>query len=323
MLVGPAKSLGDDQSRMNNSTRGQWDWYAAHRARIERLLIPNARDQRICILGAGNCNDLDLKWLVQAYAQVHLVDIDRSALDRAVQRQGVATERLALHAPIDLTGIADQTAPWTGRSVTGAEVDRAAQTAATTDLPTVPGAPFDLVLSPCVLSQLLCSVRDLLGKSHPAWPRLKAALRARHIRTMTSMLTPPGRAVLVVDLASTKRIPGLERAKDHDLPSIMEMSIETGKCFRGLEPRELTDFLRRAGETGPVEISPPWLWHLGLAKAFLCYALTARRRAQIAHAPIASTSAIEDGSGASIRNAVGSKDPAAIGLNDWYRTSST
>src|SRR3954471_11966982 len=195
MLIGPAKSLGDDQSRMNNSTRGQWDWYAAHRARIERLIVPQSRDQRICILGAGNCNDLDLKWLVQAYAQVHLVDIDPSALDRAVQRQGVPTDRLTLHAPSDLTGIADQTATWTGRTVSEAEVDRAAQTAAASDLPSLTGAPFDLVLSPCVLSQLFCSVRDLLGKSHPAWPRLKTAIRARHLRTMIAMIKPTGRAV--------------------------------------------------------------------------------------------------------------------------------
>jgi hypothetical protein len=317
MLIGPAKSLGDDQSRMNNSTRGQWDWYAAHRAHIERLIVPETRDQRICILGAGNCNDLDLKWLVQAYAQVHLVDIDRSALDRAVHRQGVSTDRLTLHAPIDLTGIADQSATWTGRSVSEAEVDRAAQTAAVSDLASIPGGPFDLVLSPCVLSQLLCSTRDLLGKSHPAWPRLKTAIRAGHLRTITAMLKPAGRAVLVVDLASTKGIPGLERATDHDLPGIMEMSIETGKCFRGLEPRELTQALHRAGAAAEVEISAPWLWHLGLAKAFLCYALVARRRRlQIPNAPSTATNAIEDGSGASIRNAVGSNAPSAIGLND-------
>jgi hypothetical protein len=254
---------------------------------------------------------------VQAYAQVHLVDIDPAALDRAVQRQGVAMDRLTLHAPVDLTGIADQTAIWTGRTVSEAEVDRAVQTAADKDLPTFSGAPFDLVLSPCVLSQLLCSVRDLLGKSHPGWPRLKAAIRARHLRTMTTLIKETGRGVLVVDLASTKRIPGLERAKDHDLPGILEMSIESGKCFRGLEPRELTDALRRAGSSGPVEVSAPWLWHLGLAKAFLCYGLTARRRLQIPNAPSTAISIIEDGSGASIRNAVGSNDPAAIGLNDW------
>src|SRR3954453_11140620 len=145
MLIGPPKTLNDDQSRMNDSTRGQWDWYAAHRARIERLIVPPTRDQRICILGAGNCNDLDLKWLVQAYGQVHLVDIDPAALDRAVHRQGVAIDRLKLHAPVDLTGIADQTAAWRGRSVSEAEVERAAQTAAGSDIPTIPCSPFDLV----------------------------------------------------------------------------------------------------------------------------------------------------------------------------------
>src|SRR6478736_4344582 len=106
MLIGPEKSVGDEQSRMNRSTRGQWDWYAAHRGRIERLIVPQARGGSICVLGAGNCNDLDLCWLTEVYQHVELVDIDPSALQRAVERQGVAG-KMRLRAPVDLTGIAE------------------------------------------------------------------------------------------------------------------------------------------------------------------------------------------------------------------------
>jgi hypothetical protein len=275
MLVGPEKSLGDEQSRMNDSTRGQWDWYAAHRRQIERLIVPETRGGRICILGAGNCNDLDLPWLAQAYAEVHLVDIDPAALDRAVKKQGVNVDRVFFHAPVDLTGVADRSRGWAGRSVTDAEVDQATRSAAG-ELPEIGGGDFDVVLSPCVLSQLLCGVRDLLGRRHPAWPRLKEAIRARHLRTLVGMLRPGGRGVMVVDLASSKRVPGLERAKEHEAAGIMDMCVRDGKCFHGLEPRELIAGMRRAGAPGPVAVSAPWVWHLGLAKAFLCYGLTVR-----------------------------------------------
>jgi hypothetical protein len=273
MLVGPDKSLEDEQSRMNASTRGQWDWYAAHRRQIERLIVPTGRGGRICVLGAGNCNDLDLRWLVEAYSEVHLVDIDPASLDRAVKKQGVNADRVFFHAPVDLTGVADQSRGWVGRSVTQTEVDEAMRAV---ELTVIGGGNFDVVLSPCVLSQLLCGVRDLLGGRHPGWPCLKEAIKSRHLRTLVGMLKPGGRGVMVVDLASSKRVPGLERAKEHEAAGIMEMCVRDGKCFHGLEPRELIAGLRRAGATGPVALSAPWVWHLGLAKAFLCYGLTVR-----------------------------------------------
>jgi hypothetical protein len=278
MLIGPEKSLGDEQSRMNDSTRGQWDWYAAHRRQIERLIVPEARGGRICVLGAGNCNDLDLRWLTEVYGEVHLVDIDRASLDRAVKKQGVKGDRIFIHAPVDLTGVADRTRGWAGRTVSDAEVDEAMRSAAG-ELPLIGGgSSFDVVLSPCVLSQLLCGVRDLLGRRHPAWPRLKEQIRARHLRTIVGMLKPGGssRGAMVVDLASSKRVTGLERAKEDEAAGIMEMCVRDGKCFHGLEPRELIAGLRRAGAVGPVTLSTPWVWHLGLAKAFLCYGLTVR-----------------------------------------------
>jgi hypothetical protein len=262
---------------MNASTRGQWDWYAPHRRHIERLLVPpNPGVGRLCVLGAGNCNDLDLRYLTQAYAQVHLVDIDRHAVEHAVARQQIpaaTADRITLHAPVDLTGIADLTRTWRGRPVPDHEV-AAATRAAAAPVPPFPGGPFDLVLSPCVLSQLLFGVRQLIGEHHPKWPALKHALRARHLRTLTTLLAPTGRAVLVIDLTSTKSIPGLDRATEADAPAILDLAVREARCFRGLEPAALTTALRQSAIRSPITQSPPWIWHLGLSKAFLCYALT-------------------------------------------------
>jgi hypothetical protein len=262
---------------MNQSTRGQWDWYASHRRAVERLIVPEARGQRICVLGAGNCNDLDLKWLASSYAEVHLVDIDRPALERAVARQGVAdSPAIRLHAPVDLTGIAEVTASWKGRAVGEAEVAQAVKVAGE-PAAAIAGGGFDVVLSPCVLSQLLVGVRDLVRKDHPGWPALKAALTGRHVATLVGQTRPGGRAVMVVDLTSTRVVPGIDRVAEGEVTDLFRMCIREGKCFRGLEPGEVAKALRAQAGAGPVAASAPWLWHLGFGKAFLCYGATVRR----------------------------------------------
>jgi len=274
MLIGPDPTLGDEQSRMNLSTQGQWNLYAPHRRKMEELIRPRRRGERLCVLGAGNCNDLDLTWLVEAFAEVHLVDIDPAALERAVARQGVSGHaRLRLHAPFDLTAIAELMAGWKGRRVEEAEVDRAIEAARSGEARVAEGG-FDLVLSPCVLSQLWCGARDLVGKDHPKWPALKTAIGARHVRTMTQSLGANGRGVAIVDLTSTKSVPGLERARPDDAAKVLEMSLGTGKYFKGLAPREMVEAFTRAGAK-VCEVSAPWVWHLAWRKAFLCYGLTA------------------------------------------------
>jgi hypothetical protein len=241
------------------------------------LIVPEARGQRICVLGAGNCNDLDLKWLCGAYAEVHLVDIDRPALERAVARQGVANSApIRLHAPVDLTGIAEVTASWKGRAVSEGEVAQAVKVAGE-PADAIAGGGFDVVVSPCVLSQLLVGVRDLVGKDHRGWPALKAALTARHMATLVGQTRPDGRGVMVVDLTSTRVVPGLDRAAEGEVADLFRMCIREGKCFRGLEPVEVGKALRGQAGAGRVAVSAPWLWHLGFGKAFLCYGATVRR----------------------------------------------
>jgi hypothetical protein len=154
------------------------------------------------------------------------------------------------------------------------EVDGAVEAARAGEA-TVAGGGFDLVLSPCVLSQLWCGVRDLLGKDHPRWPALKSAIGTRHARTILRSLAPRGRGVAIVDLTSTRSIPGLERATVDDAPKVMEMALATGKYFKGLGPREMAETFTRTG-AGSTELSSPWIWHLAWQKAFLCYGMTAR-----------------------------------------------
>jgi hypothetical protein len=197
-VTGPPTSSRavESQAKANRSTREHWAWFASHRAEIQKLLLPGvgelAPSARLCVLGAGNCNDIDLKELTGAFAETHLVDIDAAALEAAARRQGVAgSPRVRLHGGVDLTGIADVFPLWEQNPPTGPEVAGAARRALERVMPQV-GGPFDVVLSPCLLSQLVGYAGDVLGRAHPRRRELLLALRTRHLRTIVDLLAPGG-----------------------------------------------------------------------------------------------------------------------------------
>ena len=275
------------QSAMNRSTRGQWEMYGSHRQQIERLIVPDARGLRACVLGAGNCNDLDLRWLSQVYGEVHLVDLDADALAQGVKRQQCeGVSKLHLHAPIDLSGAAEIISQWKKASPNDAQIDDCLRRFNAPDLPLANTAcSFDLVLSPCVLSQLLIGVRDAIGSAHPRYPQLRDALRRRHLSMIADLLRPGGRGVLIIDLASTEDFPALAKVTEENVADLMRWLTEQKKCFAALaQPAMLAALqpMMRQGKIGKPSVSSPWLWHLGLRKSFLVYAVSFTKQGSLA-----------------------------------------
>ena len=103
------------QLRLNRETLDFWRLYRSHREAVADLIsrTPQPGSASLCILGAGNCNDLDLARFTGGFAQVHLVDLDRQAMAKGVERQSPpAPGRISLHGGIDLTGILKTLATW-------------------------------------------------------------------------------------------------------------------------------------------------------------------------------------------------------------------
>ncbi|HWE02194.1 MAG TPA: hypothetical protein VG326_07250 [Tepidisphaeraceae bacterium] len=275
------ESVLDKQALLNRSTGGQWNLYASHRQALERLIVPAAPGGRICVLGAGNCNDLDLPWLLDAYAQVTLVDIDGGALTRGARFQKVENSpRLRLAGSIDLTGLADRLGAWSKKFSDAEEVDACIHLAAqpTEKLAAELGGPFDVVLSPCVLSQLLTPLRDTIKEAHRGFSPLLAAMRARHLRSMTDLLRAGGRGVFACDLFSSKILPDLARVPADQLPALMAKMIAGRKFFSGLDPASVAGALKCDSSIAPligkIRTATPWLWHMGLSKTYLVYAVS-------------------------------------------------
>jgi hypothetical protein len=283
------KIVTDRQSELNQATRGQWTLFASHRKRVEQLLdsaIPRAhsllpgggqRQPRLCVVGAGNCNDLDLRFLARRFAEIHLIDIDAAALAGAVQRQNVAAvSHIHRHAPIDLAGLTGTFDRWLDDIPTTGEIEEAIKLATGTPAPNVPG-PFDVVLSSCVLSQLISPARDRLGADHKMLPALRNAIVRRHLRLLLDMLAPGGTAVFVSDVVSSDTEPGLPRVRDDALPDMMRRLVERRRTFRGLDPGAISVALEGGLHThsriATRQWIAPWLWHISPRRTYLVYGL--------------------------------------------------
>jgi hypothetical protein len=269
-------AVSAEQSRQNRTTERQWQMYASHRQNIERLIVPSQPGGKLCVLGAGNCNDLDLRWLTEVYGEVHLVDLDAAALHSAIQRQKMsASKRIVVHAPIDLTGIADRITKWPKDMALETELRRCVQLVA--EPPKTPWGLCDTVLSPCVLTQTIVPARDawrgVLSPNNPAVRAVRHGLILRHLHIIAHSLKPGGRGAVALDLVSSEKVPQLARITEAELPAAMDRFVASGRNFRGLEPSAMTAALAGIPGVHQTEIHPPWLWHLGLRKSFLVYGM--------------------------------------------------
>jgi hypothetical protein len=255
-----------------------------HRERLTEVIFeraPPGGTGRLCLLGAGNANDVDLSRLAGAYQEIHLVDIDAEALGRARERLS-ETERARVfsHAPVELSGMFGDFDAWTGAAPRFAanrdELAQAARSAARAVASRLPGM-FDTVASCCMLTQIQLSLRNLIGDRDRAFPTLRAAMNAIHVRVLTALIGPRGRALLATDMASSTSWPLDTLPPDADLTKLFEELVAAGNLFFIAHPGLLAAEIRRDPDldrelTVRFPIGP-WLWQNGPIMRYLVYAL--------------------------------------------------
>jgi hypothetical protein len=268
------------------STRAEQDWalYAAHRARLTDVVAQSARMadagtapaelQRLCVLGAGHCNDLDLERLVESFAEIHLVDIDGPALARAVARQPASVRaRLHRHGDVDLSGLSRRRLARWKHIVPDADEIETAANAALDSILTKVGGPFDVVASTCVLTQMAFALREALGERHPALEAVRFALMRTHLSTLVGLTSPGGVAVFASDVVSSTTYPLAEPLPGRTTTDILHDVVSAGAAYFAANPELVAGLL---AEVGPPELLAPWLWTGPLARTYLVYALRLR-----------------------------------------------
>ncbi|HEV3191476.1 MAG TPA: hypothetical protein VGY54_13300 [Polyangiaceae bacterium] len=259
----------------------EWALYADHRAHFTEALLSSVLRQggRICLLGAGNCNDVDLERLAATFSEIHLVDIDSAALARAAARQPPSVRALLhRHAPVDLSGLSKRLKKWKAAAPTLAGVEASAASAVRSIVASLSG-PFDVVASACVLTQMSFHLRDVLGESHPMLAALRISLVATHLGTLAGLTKVGGVSLLASDLTSSNFYPVGELSPDGDLRDAMNKIVETGRFYHAANPHLIRDVLARyEGErVGEPEWLDPWIWTGAHSRTYLVYALRFQR----------------------------------------------
>ena len=277
--------LIDEQRDANRSTLAWFDEYQEHRERLTRLVVdgvPAGSPLRLCVLGAGNCYDLDLATVAEHFAEIHLVDIDAEALEGARARQNPeVAKRLVLHAPVDLTGFLDKLDAWSRMEVTEQELsthpaDTAKELAARL-------GTFDLVVSACLVTQMQLSVLNALGDAHRLFDAVRHTLAFTHLYTLFELTAPSGRALLVTDVLSNKNYHYLDRLPaGADMMKLLTDVMAAERMIYAARPGIFHLFARDESLKDEVTLSAPiaaWLWRNGPDTRFLVYAMELRRNA--------------------------------------------
>lgn len=291
--------LADEERRRNRQTRDAWEPFAAHRDRVARLLLDarraasgaTAEDGRatpaasLGLFGAGNLNDVDLQRLSAGFGRLHLIDLDGEAL-----AAGLAAQQARLRpAAVDASNIALHVFDATG-ALPNLEAFRAApqrQGAWEAALRAVdegpveaPGAPYDVVGSVGLLSQLLDLARRASAGRADAW-ELQRLVRRRHLRLAVDSTAPGGTAIVVFEVVSSDTLPALRDVADADLPELVLNAVVAGNFFTGLNPLALAqavvDDPALSGRVARCKLAPPWRWNFG-PRIYAATALCIERR---------------------------------------------
>jgi hypothetical protein len=248
----PMKDWLAEQSRRNRESLGAWQSFAGHRRRVTDLLSAAAEGRvgpSLCLLGAGNCNDVELPALLGRYERIHLVDWDALALRAGVERQTLADHPgIICHGEVDL-GSSD---------------------------PMGDMAPVHVAASLCLLSQLLEAANA--GGSSPE--RLLAARRL-HLELLVELIQPGGTGLLITDVVSSETVPPLGSTPEEALPALLAQCIASRNFFSGTNPAPILDLLRGeswfAARIESVEPIGPWKWDFG-PRWYIAYAIRFSRR---------------------------------------------
>jgi len=276
-----------EQRQANESAAPHAALYGGHRQHwtleLLRALEPH-QSQSLCILGAGNCNDVDLEALLPHCREIHLVDLDSVALEHAVGRLPASErERVHCHAPVDLSGLLGSLDRWQRFQLTPEELMRHPEATAHA-LRAQLGSEFDVVASACLLTQMQLAVLNALGETHRLFEAIRHTLSVTHLRTLAALTRSGGRAVLASDLIASDHLPLPADPSDLELKRLFDDAVRQGHAMHVAHPGVLGAMLRDdpilKRELHAEPISNVWLWQQGPARRFLVYAWHLTRRAE-------------------------------------------
>lgn len=266
-------SIGETQRIRNEQSRECWELFAEHRARISELLRPSEASGGLLLLGAGNCNDVDLANQLSQYSHIALADIDRQALEYGLQRQAIAQRDRIELLNYDATGLLARLETWHAQPPSDEEIRSALQQVPASSRPWNPRS-FATSASLCLVSQLVDALQFALGRQHPLLLEAIATVRQHHLRALVDSTQDGGRAVVVLDFVSSDTLPQIDTCPAEQFSSLIRAALSSGNFFTGLNPRALAQAAAHDPHIAPrlrqIQLASIWRWNLGPRRYAVC-----------------------------------------------------
>lgn len=104
-----------ERCNADDGCRERWNRWELHRNTISSVLTENifsaVEIKEAIVLGAGRCEDIDLKFLLSHVESLTLVDYDYNSMEKAIERQQLSIqekEKILLKGNIEFTGFYDK-----------------------------------------------------------------------------------------------------------------------------------------------------------------------------------------------------------------------
>jgi hypothetical protein len=262
--------LISNQVQWNEQSSSKWNVFSSHRLKVSGLLESKhcLGSDRVCILGAGNCNDLDLPLIANLFYEVHLVDLDDQALSRGLSTQCLKDcRKIYPHGNIEITGTFDFLERFfEDIQPSIKETENFIQYA---ELPLDLGIsePFDVVVSVCLLSQIIEAVNRSLGQNHPCLYDFILKVRNHHIEQLIQLTSSRGWSILIMDLVSSDSFPAMKFMSEKELSNSLSKIILDRNFFHGVNPYKISSILSSdpnfSSLVDKIQIVLPWSWNCG------------------------------------------------------------
>ncbi len=290
--------LVEQNLQRNRETAECGDAYSPHREMVMKLISATVADltgkadaqcSSIVLLGAGNCLDVDLAALSKLFSNIHLVDLDQSAVADAISDLNLSDDAVHVHTPVD---IAEPLLSLTSRDFKVADENRDQVINLLQRLSSEDGVAeipeSDVVVSLCVFSQIIDALQFIVPPQHPTFGHAIKSLRLGHLRRMLSMLRPGGDAIFVTDVVSSETAPQLKNTTIDGLPDLVKELVSEKNFFTGTNPATVLTDLNMLSRlpNGPdtVHTIDPWLWEVG-EKTFAVYAFRIQKKPPVQEQP--------------------------------------
>ncbi len=276
------KSVRDQCRHLNRMTAGLYDIYAPLRQRVTALATAAVRPLgeretvepagTLAVVGAGNCNDVELARLSESFARVDLIDLDADALQHGLKREfgDSPPANLRTLGGVDLTGLGKRprnAPPVQEKSlkfVTRLEKHRCEEFEA---------AAYDRVLSSSMIGAGISNLTTVMSAKHKLFLKSAQAIRDAHVQQLVDMLKPGGFGAMVLELISSDAIPDLTKWTAKQLLPAFDQIVRQGPTFPGAHPEQLGRALVETKQIAALNGLSPWRFTLG-QRVYLMYGLT-------------------------------------------------